>query len=103
MIQGKTNSLTSQSCTPVPVFELPGSTSNRSFVHVNLMNSVKNTKIQKKNVYNTVSIYCKNSPELLYLLYLRLELSGHLYKTVKTPMPIEYKRTRMYVFSYVHL
>ena len=32
----------------VPVFELPGTTSNMYFVHVNLMNSVENTKIQKK-------------------------------------------------------
>ena len=31
----------------VPVFELPGTTSNMYFVHVNLMNSVENTKIQK--------------------------------------------------------
>ena len=29
------------------------------------------------------SSYCKNSPELFYLLYLRMELSGHLNKTVK--------------------
>ena len=42
----------------VPVFELPGTTYNMYFVHVGLMNSV------------------------LYLLYLRLELSGHLNKTV---------------------
>ena len=39
----------------------------------------------------------------IYLLYLRLELSGHLNKTVKTPMPSYYKRTNMYMFSYVHL
>ena len=31
----------------VPVFELPGTTSNMYFVHVNLMNSVENTKILK--------------------------------------------------------
>ena len=31
----------------VPVFELPGTSSNMYFVHVNLMNSVVNTKIQK--------------------------------------------------------
>ena len=37
----------------VPEFELSGTTSNMYFVHVDLMNSV------------------------LYLLYLRLELSGH--------------------------
>ena len=45
----------------VPVFELLGTTSNMYFIHVNLMNSV------------------------LYLLYmyLRLELSGHLNKTVQ--------------------
>ena len=42
----------------VPVLELPGTTTNMYFVHVDLMNSV------------------------LYLLYLRLELSGHLKKTV---------------------
>ena len=30
----------------VPVFELPGTTTNMYFVHVNLMNSVENTKIQ---------------------------------------------------------
>ena len=30
----------------VPVFELPGTTSNMYFVHVNLMNSVEKTKIQ---------------------------------------------------------
>ena len=42
----------------VPVFELPGTSSNMYFVHVDLMNNV------------------------LYLLYLRLELSGHLNKTV---------------------
>ena len=48
---GKTNSLISQSCKPLPydcsVFELLGTTSNMYFVHVNLMNSVENTKIQK--------------------------------------------------------
>ena len=31
----------------VPVFELPGTTSNMYFVHVNLMNRIENTKIQK--------------------------------------------------------
>ena len=31
----------------VPVFELPGTTSNMYFVHVNLMNSVEKNKIQK--------------------------------------------------------
>ena len=31
----------------VPVFELPGTTSNMYFVHVNLINSIENTKIQK--------------------------------------------------------
>ena len=31
----------------VPVFELPGTTSNMYFVHMNLMNSVENTEIQK--------------------------------------------------------
>ena len=30
----------------VPVFELPGTTYNIYFVHVNLMNRVENTKIQ---------------------------------------------------------
>ena len=41
----------------VPVVELPGTTSNMYVVHVDLMNNI------------------------LYLLYLRLELSGHLSKT----------------------
>ena len=63
----------------VPVFELPGTISNMYFVHVNLMNSVENTKIKKKCIIDNLD---KNSPELLYLLYLRLELSGHLHKTV---------------------
>ena len=31
----------------VPVFEFPGTTSNMNFLHVNLMNSVENTNIQK--------------------------------------------------------
>ena len=31
----------------VPVFELPSTTSNMYFVHMMLMNSVENTKIQK--------------------------------------------------------
>ena len=53
----------------VPVFELPGTTSNMYFVHVNLMYSVENTKIQK----------CIKD--------LRLELSGHLNRLLKTPMP----------------
>ena len=72
----------------VPVFELPGTPSNMYFVHVNLMNNVEHTKIQKckKNRLDLL-IYCKNSPELLYLLYLRLELSGHLNKLLNTPMP----------------
>ena len=56
----------------VPVVELPGTTSNMYDVHVDLMNSV------------------------LYLLYLRLEFSGHLSKTVKlTSMPNLFKRTNM--------
>ena len=61
-IQGK-NSFISQSCKPlylmtVPVFVLPGITSNMYFVHVDLMNSG------------------------LYLLCLRLELSDYLSKSV---------------------
>ena len=60
------------------MFELSGTTSNMYFVHVDFMNSV------------------------LYLLYLRLELSGHLNNTVQlTSMPSWYKRTSMYVFSYL--
>ena len=64
----------------VPVFELPGTTSNMYFVHVNFINSIENTKIQK--CIKDVEIYFKYSPKLFYLLYLRLELSGHLIKTV---------------------
>ena len=67
----------------VPVFELPGTTSNMDFVHVNQMNSVENNEIQKC-IKDHLDLL-KNSPELLYVLYLRLELSGH--KTGKTPMP----------------
>ena len=67
-IHEKTNYFTSKVASlyfmTVPVFELPGTTSNMYFVHVDLMNSV------------------------LYLLYPRFELSGHLNKTVKlTSMP----------------
>ena len=43
-ITGKKQTLTSQMT--VQVFELPGTTSNMYFVHVNLMNNVENTKIQ---------------------------------------------------------
>ena len=92
MIQGKQTislpKVASLYLMTVPVFELPSTTSNMYFVHLNSMNSVENTKIQKS--IKTVSMYCKNSPELLYLLYLRLEISGHLNKTVKTPMPSYY-------------
>ena len=58
----------------VPVVELQGI----YVVHVDLLNSV------------------------LDLLYLRLELSGHLSKTVElTSMPNKYKRTNMYAFPYL--
>ena len=44
-------------------------------------------------------IYCKNSPELLYLLYLRLEHSGHLNKTVKnTNAKLVLANKHVYVF-----
>ena len=57
----------------VPVFELPGTASNMYFVHVNLMNSV------------------------LYLFNLRLELSGHLSKTVLAKFNAELVYTNKHV------
>ena len=65
----------------VPVFKLPGTTSNMYFVHVNLMISVEKKQNTKM---------CKGPPQSIVGIpqnYLRLELSGHLNKTVKTPMP----------------
>ena len=46
-----------------PVFELPGTTSNMYFVHVNLMNRVENIKIQKciKDLLDLLLEFLRNS------------------------------------------
>ena len=63
---------------PVPVFELQGTTSNMYFVNVDLMNSV------------------------LYLLYLRLELFGHLKQNCLASINAKLVRANKHdVFSYL--
>ena len=54
----------------VPVFELPGTTSNMYFVHVNLMNSVENTKIQKC-IKNRLDLLLEFPRTYLFIIHLR--------------------------------
>ena len=51
----------------VPVFELPGTTSNMYLVHVNLMNCVENTKIQKY-IKNRLDLFKKFPRTSLFII-----------------------------------
>ena len=102
----KTNLLTSQSCKPLPYDCTSVWASRYYFQHVfcTCEFNEQRWKHQNTKMYKGPSWSIVRIPQNFFIYYTSdWNFLVSWTKLLKTPMPSQYKRTNMYVFSYVHL